>query len=288
MDTKTKIIIEKNLYKWIMAILAIISIVLIVLDFAAVININGHHSYGFWLNNGILIIFAIDYFVRLYRAKDKKAYFKDNIYDLLAIIPVGIFDDWMQLSQLGNIVLYFRLLRLIRLAGLIGKLRKILHTNGILYMVYFSIAFIMLGSVAISITEHISLDQAFWWAITTASTVGYGDISTKTISPTSLMGKFVILVMILVGVGIMGMVSSSLTTYFMKKNSKINIDDNHANFKLILEKLENLEKQNQNLVDENKKMQEQIEELRMSQNSTEWKKFRTWLSRKKNEDKNDQ
>lgn len=282
MDTTLK----KNIYKWTMAILAIIAIVLIVMDFAAVIDINGRYSRWFWVNNIILVIFAIDYFVRLYKSDDKRLFVKNNIYDLLAIIPVGIAFNWMEMAQMGNIVLYFRLLRLIRLAGLVGKLRKILHTNGILYMIYFSIAFLMLGSVAISITEHVSLDRAFWWAITTASTVGYGDISTYTISPKTLMGKFVILVMILIGVGIMGMVTSSLTTYFMKKNSAINTSQNQSNMQLILKKLDNLEKQNQDLADANKKMQAQIEELRKEQNSTEWRRLKGWLSKKKSEDEN--
>lgn len=282
MDTTLK----KNIYKWTMAILAIIAIVLIVLDFAAVIDINGRYSRWFWVNNIILVIFAVDYFVRLYKSDDKRLFVKNNIYDLLAIIPVGIAFNWMEMAQMGNIVLYFRLLRLIRLAGLVGKLRKILHTNGILYMIYFSIAFLMLGSVAISITEHVSLDRAFWWAITTASTVGYGDISTYTISPKSLMGKFVILVMILIGVGIMGMVTSSLTTYFMKKNSALNTSQNQSNMQLILKKLDNLEKQNNDLAEANKKMQAQIEELRKEQNSTEWKRLKGWLSKKKSEDDN--
>ena len=282
MDTTLK----KNIYKWTMAILAIIAIVLIVMDFAAVIDINGRYSRWFWVNNIILIIFAIDYFVRLYKSDDKRLFVKNNIYDLLAIIPVGIAFNWMEMAQMGNIVLYFRLLRLIRLAGLVGKLRKILHTNGILYMIYFSIAFLMLGSVAISITEHVSLDRAFWWAITTASTVGYGDISTYTISPKTLMGKFVILVMILIGVGIMGMVTSSLTTYFMKKNSAINTSQNQSNMQLILKKLDNLEKQNQDLADANKKMQAQIEELRKEQNSTEWRRLKGWILKKKSEDEN--
>lgn len=273
--------LKKNFYKWFKATLAIISIVLIVLDFAAIIDINGTNSRWFWLNNVILIILAIDYFYRLYLAKDKRVFFRNNIFELLAIIPVGIAFNWMKFAQLGDIGLYFRLLRLIRLAGLVGMLKDILHTHGILYVIYFSIAFLMLGSVAISITEHVSLDQAFWWAITTASTVGYGDISRHTISPQSLLGKLVILAMILIGVGVMGIVTSSLTAYLMRRNEgKVSIKDKNAELTLILDKLDRLEEQNKLLAEQNQNLQKQIQELKAAHTPSEWNKFRDWIEKK--------
>lgn len=280
-----KIMLKKNFYKWFKATLAIVSIVLIVLDFAAIIDINGTNSKWFWLNNIILIILAIDYFYRLYLAKDRRAFFRNNIFELVAIIPVGIAFNWMKFAQLGDIGLYFRLLRLIRLAGLVGMLKDILHTHGILYVIYFSIAFLMLGSVAISITEHVSLDQAFWWAITTASTVGYGDISRHTISPQSLLGKLVILAMILIGVGVMGIVTSSLTAYLMRKNEgKVSIKDKDAELTLILDKLDRLEQQNKLLAQQTQNLQEQIQELKDSHTPSEWNKFKDWIEKRK--DKN--
>ncbi|WP_256930106.1 potassium channel family protein [Lactobacillus gasseri] len=276
--------LKKNFYKWFKATLAIVSIVLIVLDFAAIIDINGTNSKWFWLNNIILIILAIDYFYRLYLAKDRRAFFRNNIFELVAIIPVGIAFNWMKFAQLGDIGLYFRLLRLIRLAGLVGMLKDILHTHGILYVIYFSIAFLMLGSVAISITEHVSLDQAFWWAITTASTVGYGDISRHTISPQSLLGKLVILAMILIGVGVMGIVTSSLTAYLMRRNEgKVSIKDKDAELTLILDKLDRLEQQNKLLAEQNQNqnLQKQIQELKDTHTPSEWNKFKDWIEKKK-------
>lgn len=277
-----KYITTKNLYKWSIASLAIISIVLIILDFAAVIDINGHNSKWFWLNNIILIILAVNYFSRLYLANDRKKFIQSHIFDLLAIIPVGLAFNWMQLANLGDVGLYFRLLRLIRLAGLIGMLREIWHTNGILYVLYFSIAFLMLGSVAISITEHVSLDRAFWWAITTASTVGYGDIAKDTITPDSLIGKLVILIMILVGVGIMGVVTSSLTAYLMRRNAGKGTMDDAANLQIIMAKLDDVEKQNQLLLQQNKEMHQELAELKAQTNKHEWSKFKNWLKEREN------
>lgn len=276
---------KRKIYKWFIAGLAIISIILIILDFAALININSPSNKWFWINNTILILLAIDYFYHLYKADNRKQYFKTHIFDLLAIIPVSFVSFWMIEAQIANMALYFRLIRLIRLAGLIGKLREILHTNGILYVIYFMLTFLMLGSIAISITEHVSLDRAFWWAITTASTVGYGDISTDTISPHTLIGKFVILVMILIGVGVMGMITSSLTAYFMRRSSLPNNNENHTEMQLILKKLDDLEKQNSELAKQNRELQMQVQEIKDAHSSTEWKKIKAWIAKHENKDR---
>ncbi|EFG55522.1 potassium transporter [Lactobacillus amylolyticus] len=144
--------------------------------------------------------------------------------------------------------------------------------NGILYMLYFSIAF--------SIIEHVPLNRAFWWAITTASTVGYGDISTHTLVPHTMIGQFVVLVMIIIGVGMMEMVSSSLTTYFMRKNSVTTQSETQKSLKLILKKLNQLEKKNDNLAQQNEDLKEQIQAIKEQQNSSEWHHFKDWLKNK--------
>lgn len=282
-----QVINKKQIYKWGMAFLAIWDILLIILDFAGFIDINTPQSKWFWINNLILVVFAVDYFIRLSAAPDKKRFFKTNIFDLLAIIPVGLVFSGMQLAKLGDVGLYFRLLRLIRLAGLMGKLREIWHTNGILYILYFAIAFLMLGAVAISITEHVSLDKAFWWAVTTASTVGYGDISKETLTPDSLIGKGVVLIMILVGVGVMGLVTSALTTYLMRRDKNqiaptpsVTQDTEAENIALILNKLDSLEKQNEKLMKSNQKLQDQIDSLKEDTQTSDWKKFKKWLKDK--------
>lgn len=156
--------IERRLtpYQWVMAILAIISIFLIILDFAAVINIDEPTSKWFWINSAIVVYFAIDYFRGLHAAEDKKLYFKTHIYDLLSIIPMGLLFISLNIFNLSGLVSDLRLLRLIRLAGLMGKLRNIFHTNGLLYVIFFTITFLLVGAEAFAITEHVTLDTAFW------------------------------------------------------------------------------------------------------------------------------
>lgn len=268
-------------YQWVMAILSIISIFLILLDFAAVISIDQPTSKWFWINAGIVVYFAIDYFYHLRQAKDKKVFFKTHIYDLLSIIPMGLLFVGLNVFNLSGLVSDLRLLRLIRLAGLMGKLREIFHTNGLLYVIFFTITFILVGAEAFAIAEHVTLDTAFWWVVSTASTVGYDAIFGKTIPPHSIVGKFVTLITMLLGIGIVGMLTSSITSYLMRRTNGAHTHETHDNIELILKKLDDIEKQNQTLTDQNKKLQAEIENLKTEQNSSELSKIKDWFEKRK-------
>jgi voltage-gated potassium channel len=49
-----------------------------------------------------------------------------------------------------------------------------------------------------------------WWAIVTASTVGYGDIA-----PSTLWGRGIAIVLMLAGIGLISTFSASVTSYFV-------------------------------------------------------------------------
>ena len=190
-----------------MALLAIISIVLIVLDYAHEINIVSP-PYSI-IDNSILIVFAIDYFVRLFYAKDKKRFFKENIFDLLSIIPVNNLFYVFRMARIGRAFRLLKLLRIFRLVGLTGRLHKFLKTNGLIYYLYISLTVILIASSLYCISEKVSFSTALWWSITTATTVGYGDVS-----PTTGLGKAAAVLLMFLGIGFIGMLTSSLTNFF--------------------------------------------------------------------------
>lgn len=195
------------IYDIFMALLAIISIVLIVLDYAHEINIISP-PYSI-IDNSILIVFAIDYFVRLFYAKDKKRFFKENIFDLLSIIPVNNLFYVFRMARIGRAFRLLKLLRIFRLVGLTGRLHKFLKTNGLIYYLYISLTVIFIASSLYCISEKVSFGTALWWSITTATTVGYGDVS-----PTTGLGKAAAVLLMFLGIGFIGMLTSSLTNFF--------------------------------------------------------------------------
>lgn len=83
-----------------------------------------------------------------------------------------------------------------------------------------------------SVSESVSFGESLWWAIATATTVGYGDIS-----PHTVIGKFAAVLLMFIGIGFIGMLTSSITTYFTNK------DDNNDKQDKILEKLDKLQQE---------------------------------------------
>jgi len=62
-----------------------------------------------------------------------------------------------------------------------------------------------------------SIPDAFWWAITTITTVGYGDKI-----PVSPEGKAVAVVLMFMGVALFGAIAATLATVFLRSDAKSN------------------------------------------------------------------
>lgn len=230
-------------YEWIMVTLAVISILIIILDYAKLIEIN---SYPYNLiDNTILLIFAIDYFTRLFLAKRKRQFMKEHVFDLLSIIPVGGVFTLFRITRVARLI---RLLRIVRLIGLTGRLRSFLKTNGLIYYLYISIAILLITSSIYSLSEKTSFDNSLWWSITTATTVGYGDIS-----PHTSMGRCAAVLLMLLGIGFVGMLTSSITSFFTNKH-EVNV---HAEFL-------KLQKENQQLVEKMNEIEKLLKENQKS------------------------
>lgn len=77
------------------------------------------------------------------------------------------------------------------------------------------------GSIAVMYAERgasgsniISASDALWWTYVTITTVGYGDLY-----PTTVSGRMVGIVVMLVGVGLFGVVTGFLANKFLPKTN---------------------------------------------------------------------
>ncbi|WP_308184660.1 potassium channel family protein [Limosilactobacillus fastidiosus] len=228
------------LYLLTMAILAVVSILLIAFDFAHELDLNNEPFKA--VNNWILVIFTVDYFTRFFLAKDKKKFLKHNIFDLLSIIPVSGLSWIFRWNRISRV---FTALRIVRLIGLTGRLNKFIEKDGLLYYTYVTCAVLLISAAMYSVSEKTSFSNALWWAITTASTVGYGDISPKT-----TIGRVAGVLLMLVGIGLIGVITSTITEYFSQA-------DNNQ----VQDKLDVIEKENRELRSELKKLNEHLNKL---------------------------
>ncbi len=203
-----------KLYIIFISVLAVSSIVLAVMDLLGKIDllVQPYH----FIDNIILVIFTIDYGVRFYLSDARKHFFKENIFDLLAIIPFSSIFSMFRVFRVFRIfkaAKIFKFMRLLRAGAFVGVLKKriqgIINTNGFVYVLYVNLALIFCSSIVMMYAESMTFEDALWWSIVTCTTVGYGDIS-----PSSGIGRIVAVILMIFGIGLLGMLTGAITTYF--------------------------------------------------------------------------
>jgi voltage-gated potassium channel len=82
---------------------------------------------------------------------------------------------------------------------LIARVLKVGHRRHIAMLLSALLAFMLLGAALFAITQHCPFTTGLYWAITTATTVGYGDVTPKNPS-----GRFVASAVMLTTIPLVG------------------------------------------------------------------------------------
>lgn len=147
---------------------------------------------GVWVIPEIimLVILTYDYVWHLINVKNKKRWFFWHIFDLLSLIPV---------SGLQS-------LRLLRVVSLFSKTaNRYLRRTRLLYVYYIIFMAVIVSAEVFSHVEHTTFGEAFYWAIVTFSTSGYGDIV-----PTHHLTRILSMMLMLMGISTIGIIASSV------------------------------------------------------------------------------
>lgn len=141
------------------------------------------------------------------------------IIDLLAIVP------FFHEMRLLRIFILFRVFKLFRYAQSLRTFGSVLATKKFefLTLMMFASIVIFISSVLIYVMEANNPDspidtlyEAFYWAIVTISTVGFGDIT-----PVTDAGRFVAMIIIIAGVAVLSFTTSIVVSAFTEKLDEI-------------------------------------------------------------------
>jgi len=158
----------------------------------------GVWNLALYLGYAVWAAFVVDYIVRLALSVPRAEFVRTHKRDLLMVL-----------------VPFLRILRVVII--IVRSIRRIPTERVAASMVGIAGAVVTLGALVVWRYESVApgsnirtIGQAYWWAIVTTTTVGYGDEY-----PITWQGRIVASVMMLVGVGLIGTVSASVASWFV-------------------------------------------------------------------------
>jgi voltage-gated potassium channel len=154
--------------------------------------------------------FAVDYVARLGLSRDRRAFVRGNVLDLAVVVL--------------PILRPLRLLRLVTLLSVLNRYaggslrgRVAVYVAGSTSLVLFVAALAVLDAERRNPDANITtFGDATWWAMTTVTTVGYGDRY-----PTTGTGRMIAAGLMLAGIALLGVVTASLASWLIDKVQQV-------------------------------------------------------------------
>lgn len=166
-------------------------------------------------------IFTVEYLLRVAFARDRLRFVFSpmGLVDLLAIVPfyVSLGID-LRSARALRLIRLVRILKLARYNAAVRRFQRAIFVAKEEIVLFFFVTALLLYFAAVGIyyferdaqpEKFASVFHSLWWAVTTLTTVGYGDVY-----PVTVGGRIFTFVILLIGLGIVsiptGIVSSAL------------------------------------------------------------------------------
>lgn len=227
------IILEKDdeniackIYGWAMVLLIVLSLV--------PLAFREHSSTLIWIDRITVTFFIIDYLLRWatadfrYPRRSRVQAFllypftPFAIVDLLSILPsFSLFNRLFKLARVTRLLKILRVYRLLRFSDNMQILLKVLHKERrILFTVFvIAVSYILITALVMYNVEESAMFEDFfdamYWATTTLTTVGYGDIC-----PGTDIGRVISMLSAIMGVAVIALPSGVITASYLEELRK--------------------------------------------------------------------
>lgn len=151
------------------------------------------------------LAFSLDLLFGLYKSESKPKFLKQHPLELLAVLlpflrPLRL----LRFVSFGTLV--FEKVNLGRSMAI--SLKVIVTALFLTYLAGIEITLAERGQPGATIQ---GVGDGFWWAITTLTTVGYGDIY-----PTTTLGRFIAVGLMVSGICVLGVISATVAAWFVR------------------------------------------------------------------------
>tara|TARA_R110001599_G_scaffold353231_1_gene591114 strand:+ start:198379 stop:199119 length:741 start_codon:yes stop_codon:yes gene_type:complete len=187
----------------------------------------------------VVAIFTAEYLYRVYVAKNRLKFIFSfyGLVDLLAILPFYLATAVdLRTLRLVRLLRLARLLKLVRYHRAIARLGKafmlareelIIFTVGTLIFLYLAAVGIYYFENTVQPDKFRSIFDSLWWAVTSLTTVGYGDIY-----PVTVGGRVFSFIVLMLGLGLVAMptgIMASALTSIRRQQGADNNENNTSN-----------------------------------------------------------
>lgn len=174
-----------------------------------------------WL---IWSVFAFEYVTRLILTTGRGRFIRRNWTDLLIIVL-----PFLRPLRVVRSARALRVLRLVRLVAVLGEVsqeaRRLLVRHRLHYALLVTLT-VVVGSAALALAVEgdagniKTFGDALWWAVTTITTVGYGDRY-----PLTAAGRGIAALLMVTGIAFFGVLTANVAAFFLERDEETEEQD---------------------------------------------------------------